>query len=72
METAIYWPKQYLAQRILLMRAVNAVALAYALDHDCGWVARKRGGYADTWRERYEQGCNVIARGLCRNRLPVF
>jgi hypothetical protein len=57
---------------IHLLRAVNAVALAHSLDRDSGWVANKRGGYADTWRERHDQGCNIIARGLRACRLPVF
>ena len=32
----------------------------------------QRGGYADTWRERHDQGCSIIARGLRACRTPVF
>src|SRR5882672_5664234 len=55
METAICWPAEYLARLIHLLRAVNGVALAHSLDRDSGWIAAKRGGYADTWRERHDQ-----------------
>jgi hypothetical protein len=47
-------------------------ALAHSLDRDAGWIAAKRGGYADTWRERHDQGCDIIARGLRCFRVPVF
>jgi hypothetical protein len=72
MERAITWPAEYLAKLVELLRAVNAVAWAHALDRDAGWIAAKRGGYADTWRERHDQGCDVIARGLRACRVPVF
>ena len=72
MEQCIVWPAEYLARLIHLLRAVNAVALAHSLDRDSGWIANKRGGYADTWRERHDQGCDIIARGLRACRLPVF
>ncbi|QHP69810.1 hypothetical protein EI171_22440 [Bradyrhizobium sp. LCT2] len=52
--------------------SVNAVALAHAQDRDAGWVARKRGGYADTWRERHDRGCEIIATALIKDRTPVF
>jgi len=48
------------------------VAWAHSLDRDSGWVAAKRGGYADTWRERHDRGCDIIARGLRACRTPVF
>jgi hypothetical protein len=51
---------------------VNAVSLAHALDRDAGWVAKKRGGYADTWRQRHDRGCELIARGLATDLVPVF
>jgi hypothetical protein len=72
MEAAIYWPAQFLGNAIDLVAAVNAVAWAHALDRDSGWIAAKRGGYADTWRARHDRGCNMIARGLRLNRVPVF
>lgn len=72
MEVAICWPAEYLARLVHLLRAVNGVALAHSLELDAGWVAAKRGGYADTWRERHDQGCDVIARGLRSCRVPVF
>jgi hypothetical protein len=72
MEAAICWPAEFLARLNHLLRAVNAVALAHSLDRDAGWIAAKRGGYADTWRERHDQGCSIIARGLRACRTPVF
>ena len=72
MEVAICWPAEYLAQLVHLLIAVNAVALAHSLERDSGWIAKKRGGYADTWRERHDQGCNIIAQGLRARRVPVF
>ena len=72
MEAAIHWPARFLGHAADLVIAVNAVALAYAVNRDTGWVARRRGGYADTWRERYDEGCIAIARGLRATRVPVF
>ncbi|MEH2565359.1 hypothetical protein [Bradyrhizobium sp. AZCC 2289] len=72
MEAAICWPAEYLRALVPLLRAVNGVALAHSLDRDAGWIAAKRGGYADTWRERHDQGCDIIARGLRSCRVPVF
>jgi hypothetical protein len=72
METAIVWPAEYLGRLPDLLRAVNAVALAHSLDRDAGWVATKRGGYADTWRQRHDAGCAIIAQGLRARRVPVF
>ncbi|RXG91566.1 hypothetical protein [Bradyrhizobium zhanjiangense] len=72
MEIAICWPAEHLGSKDHLLRAVNAVALAHALERDAGWVAAKRGGYADTWRERHDQGCDIIAIGLRSRRVPVF
>jgi hypothetical protein len=72
MEVAICWPAEYLARLSHLLRAVNGVALAHSLERDAGWIAAKRGGYADTWRERHDQGCSIIARGLRCCRVPVF
>lgn len=70
---ATYWPTQYLyARQPNLCESVNAVALAHALERDAGWVARKRGGYADTWRERHDRGCEIIAASLTTDRVPVF
>jgi hypothetical protein len=72
METAIVWPAEYLGRRPDLLRAVNAVAFAHSLDRDSGWVAAKRGGYGDTWRQRHDAGCAIIAQGLRGCRVPVF
>ncbi|KRQ99255.1 hypothetical protein [Bradyrhizobium valentinum] len=72
MEIAIFWPAQFLGHRPELMTAVNAVALAHSMERDAGWVTRKRGGYADTWRARHDAGCVVIADGLHFDRVPVF
>jgi hypothetical protein len=35
-------------------------------------VAAKRGGYGDTWRQRHDAGCAIIAQGLRGCRVPVF
>jgi hypothetical protein len=72
MEAAIYWPARFLAQQEELMRAVNLVALAHSMERDSGWVANQRGGYADTWRDRHDKGCEIIARGLRRTLQLVF
>jgi hypothetical protein len=72
METAIVWPAEYLGRRPDLLRAVNAVVFAHSLDRDSGWVAAKRGGYGDTWRQRHDAGCAIIAQGLRGCRVPVF
>jgi hypothetical protein len=72
MELAICWPAEYLGRLPDLLRAVNAVALAHSLDRDAGWVAAKRGGYGDTWRQRHDAGCSIIAQGLRAGRVPVF
>ncbi|WLB66050.1 hypothetical protein QIH96_13160 [Bradyrhizobium japonicum] len=72
MEQCIVWPAEYLARLVPLLVAVNAVAWAHSLDRDSGWIAAKRGGYGDTWRERHDQGCEIIARGLRSCRVPVF
>ena len=72
MEVAICWPAEFLPPLLHLLRAVNRVCLAHAIDRDSGWVAARFGGYADTWRERHDQGCDIIARGLRSCRVPVF
>jgi hypothetical protein len=72
MEQSLYWPLQFLQAKPELCEAVNAVALAHSLGLDAGWVAKKRGGVADTWRTRFELGCERIARGLVRDQVRVF
>jgi hypothetical protein len=72
MEAAICWPARYLLGQMHLLRAVNCVALAHSLERDAGWVAVKRGGYADTWRANHDRGCDVIAEGLRGELVPVF
>jgi hypothetical protein len=72
MEAAICWPAQFLSRLDHLLRAVNCVALAHALERDAGWVAHKRGGYADTWRANHDRGCDIIANSLRRALVPVF
>jgi hypothetical protein len=68
-----YWPAKYLHGRHPeLCEAVNAVALAHALGLDAGWVTRKRGSVADTWRRRRDLGCERIAVGLVKDRVSVF
>lgn len=72
MERAIVWPASYLARKPQIASAVNCVALAHALDRDAGWVAAKKGGYADTWRQRHDLGCEIIASQLRDKRVPIF
>jgi hypothetical protein len=68
-----YWPAKYLAAKHReLCAAVNAVAHAYASGRDAGAVAKKRGGCADTWRQRHDRGCEIIAAGLIKDRVKVF
>jgi len=62
----------FLSRSMHIVIAVNAVALAHSLERDAGWVAAKRGGYADTWRQRHDQGCEIIARELRAGLVPVF
>jgi hypothetical protein len=71
-EAVIGWGGQYLGAFDHLCEAVNMVALAHSLGLDAGWVTRKRGGYADTWRQRHNKGCAIIAAGLIRDRISVF
>jgi hypothetical protein len=71
-EAVIGWGSQYLSRFEHLCAAVNMVALAHSLGRDAGWCTRKRGGYADTWRANHDHGCEIIAAGLIRNRIPVF
>ena len=72
MEIAICWPVEFLKPRFEIIVAVNWVAMAHSLDLDAGWVAAKRGGYADTWRQRHDVGCEIIANGLRERLVPVF
>jgi hypothetical protein len=71
-ETAIGWPAQFLKARPPLMRSVNAVALARALERDVDWLARKYGGDETTWQQRHWQGCDLIASGLMQTRVAVW
>jgi hypothetical protein len=72
MERAIVWPAVYLGRSQIIASATNLVALAHALDRDAGWVAAKRGGYAETWRYRHDLGCEIIARQLRIQLVAVF
>lgn len=55
-----------------LTAVVRDLLGAHGLERDAGWVAHKRGGYADTWRERHDLGCEIIAAALIEVRAPVF
>jgi hypothetical protein len=72
MEAALAWPMTYLSAHPELMVSVNMVSLAHALGFDAGWAAKKRGGFADTWRQRHARGCEDIALVLVLDRMPVF
>lgn len=68
-----YWAAKYLALFYpRYSEAVNAVAHAHSLGFDAGWITRKRGGYADTWMQLHEAGCQHIADGLSRDNVWVF
>lgn len=68
-----YWPMHYLyVTHPHLCEAVNAVSLAHSFELPIEWVVRKRGGYVDTWRNRWVEGCEIIAEGLIVDREPVF
>jgi len=71
-EEATYWPVQYLGAEPELREAVNMLGLAHAIGRDAAWVAKKRGGSADTWRMRHDAGCERIASALERDRAAVF
>jgi hypothetical protein len=43
-----------------------------AMERDSEWVANKRGGFAETWRANHDRGCEIIARGLRDEMVPVF
>src|ERR1700746_3909673 len=68
MEIAICWPAEFLRPRFEIIVAVNWVAMAHSIDRDAGWVAVKRGGYADTWRQRHDVGCTIIAGCVGKER----
>jgi hypothetical protein len=73
MEEATYFPAQYLGADPELRSAVGMIGLAHALGFDAGWVVKKRGGgTADDWRQRHDEGRELIAAGLIRNRVKVF
>jgi hypothetical protein len=63
---------RYLARIPMLVRAVNVMAFARAIDRDCDWVARKRGGDPSLWQRKHWAGCALIARGLIRDKVGVF
>jgi hypothetical protein len=71
-EAVIAWSARYLIAHDHLCAAVNMVALAHSLGRDAGWCTRRRGGYAETWRQRHDKGCVIIAAGLSRDCVPVF
>jgi len=72
MEIAICWLARYLVEHPDLIVAVNALSLAHAMERDAGWVAARRGGYADSWLRNHDQGCDIIAWRLRNELVPVF
>ena len=56
----------------MLVLAVNAMSFARAIDRDCTWLARKRGGDPDLWQRKHWAGCALIARGLVHDKVGVF
>jgi hypothetical protein len=80
MEAALCWPAHYLAKEPpLSMVAVNALARERARGGDASTLTRRRalpfiGGTstARQWQILHDDGCDVIARGLIRDRVRVF
>jgi hypothetical protein len=52
---------------------VNAVAAAFAAGRDCTWVAKRhKGTTSEEWLKQFNEGCEIIATGLRRLRVPTF
>ena len=73
MEAALCWPAHYLAKRLPEMRAVNALARERARGGDSSTLSRRRRYHtAREWQQLHDDGCDLIARGLIRDRVRVF
>jgi hypothetical protein len=73
MEAALCWPAHYLARQFSRMSAVNALARERARGGDSSTLARRRRFHtAREWQQLHDDGCDVIARGLIRDRIRVF
>jgi hypothetical protein len=72
MEQAISWPAKYLGDVPQLLRVVGAVAHARARYRDIAWAAHRLklpGRLARRWND---EGLELIARGLQRDKVRVF
>lgn len=72
METVLEWVPRYLWDAPALIFATNALAYAHAFDRDADWLAKKHGGYPETWQARHWRGCEIVARGLVIDKVAVF
>jgi len=72
MNAALGWVMKYLPDDRELRLGVNKVSLARSLGLGADTVAKRCGGCAETWRRRHDLGCELIARGLIRDRVMVF
>jgi hypothetical protein len=72
MEQSISWPARYLAQFPQLVRTVQAVAVAKMRDRDVEDAARKLRLPGRVVRRWHGEGCDLIAKGLVRDKIRVF
>jgi len=74
MEAALCWPAHYLGSRFPNMLAVNTLARERARGGNSTTIAgQRRSPYdARTWQRLHDEGCDVIARSLIRERVRVF
>lgn len=72
MEQVIGWPARYLRARPIIMRVVQRVAAYRSRDLDNEAIARRMDMTAHQLRRRNQDGLDVIAMGLRRDRVAVF
>ncbi|MCC6780937.1 MAG: hypothetical protein IT537_30560 [Hyphomicrobiales bacterium] len=72
MEAALGWPGRHLAAHPQLLRAVTMVAHCRSYHRDSDHAARRLGLPRHVLRRWHGEGCDLIARGLLADRVPVF
>jgi hypothetical protein len=72
MEAAISWPARYLAELPQLLRTVGAVAVARSRHQDIAAATRKLQLPGRIVRRWNNEGLDVIAAGLRRDKVGVF
>lgn len=72
MESAIAWPMRYVGELPQLLRAVQIVALGRSRHRDLEWAARRLRFGSALVRRWNREGLDMIARGLLRDRVPIF